>query len=71
MARDKFDPTWDESPADIILLTNSSKKNFILELPTGRYRLDAGRRMRTLRSIMKLPQVKALIDDGMLAVEPN
>jgi hypothetical protein len=61
--------TWQENPEDIIVLVNRTHNNFILELPAGRYRLDAGRRMRTLRSIMKVPQVKQLVDDGSFAVE--
>lgn len=63
--------TWQENPDDIITLVNRSGKNFILELPSGRIRLDAGRQMRTLRSIMKVQQVKQLVDQGSLAVEAN
>jgi hypothetical protein len=61
--------TWQENTDDIIIVVNRSRNNFILELPSGRYRLDAGRQMRTLRSIMKVQQVKQLIDQGSLAVE--
>jgi hypothetical protein len=61
--------TWQEDPAQIIVLVNRSKNNYILDLPSGRVRLDAGRRMRTLRSIMQIEQVKALVDQGNLAVE--
>jgi hypothetical protein len=61
--------TWQERPEDIILLRNRTQKNFILDLPTGRCRLDAGRRMRTLRSILNIPQVKQLFDQGELAIE--
>lgn len=61
--------TWQENPSDIITLVNRSANNYILELPTGRYRLDAGRRMRTLRTIMKVQQVKQLIDQGTLVIE--
>lgn len=69
MSQQPFGNTWQERPEDIILLRNRTQKNFILELPTGRYRLDAGRRMRTLRSILRLPQVKELFDKGELAIE--
>jgi hypothetical protein len=61
--------TWQENPDDIILIVNRSGNNYVLELPSGRYRLDAGRRMRTLRSIMKVQQVKQLVDQGTLTVE--
>lgn len=61
--------TWIEDPEDIIILTNRSKQNFILDLPAGRYRLDAGRRMRTLRSILKHESVMELVKAGQLAIE--
>lgn len=61
--------TWQENPDDIIVLANRSGKNYILELPAGRYRLDAGRRMRTLRSILNLREVKELLEQGTLVIE--
>lgn len=61
--------TWSENPDDIIMLVNRTNQNFILDLPAGRYRLDAGRRMRTLRSILKHQQIMALVEDGSLAIE--
>lgn len=64
----KLDLTWDPDPNDIIMLINTSSRNYILELPAGRYRLDAGRKMRTLRSILDIDQVKRLIDAGDVEV---
>lgn len=61
--------TWQDDPADIIMLKNQSSKNYILELPAGRFRLDAGRRMRTLRSITDVSQVKQLLNNGDLVIE--
>jgi hypothetical protein len=61
--------TWQDDPSTIIMLVNRTRNNYILELPTGRVRLDAGRRMRTLQSILKIQQVKELVDSGNLAVE--
>jgi len=61
--------TWQENPDDIIMLANRSKNNYMLDLPTGRCRLDAGRRMRTLRTILKIAQVKELLDQGSLVIE--
>ena len=61
--------TWQRNPADIIMLKNISSKNYILELPAGRFRLDAGRRMRTMRSITNVAQVKKLMDQGDLVIE--
>jgi hypothetical protein len=61
--------TWQETSDAVIVLINKTKHNFILDLPTGRYRLDAGRRMRTLRSILQIDQVQRLVSEGQLAVE--
>jgi len=61
--------TWQENKDDIIILANRSDSNFILELPAGRYRLDAGRRMRTLRSILGIGQIKELLQQGSLVIE--
>ncbi|MEZ4731919.1 MAG: hypothetical protein R3E79_32775 [Caldilineaceae bacterium] len=61
--------TWQENKDDIIILANRSRHNFILDLPAGRYRLDAGRRMRTLRSILNIAQVKELLNQGSLVIE--
>lgn len=69
MASKVTDNTWQENPDDIIVLANRSSKNFILELPAGRYRLDAGRRMRTLRSILNIREVKDLLEQGSLVIE--
>jgi hypothetical protein len=69
MAKRYADNTWQEDPAQVIVLVNRTNKNFILDMPSGRYRLDAGRSMKTLRSILDLPQVKDLVDHGDLTVE--
>ncbi len=61
--------TWQEDPDQFIFLANRTPNNYILELPSGRYRLDAGKRVRTVRSIMKIDQVKQLVDQGNLVVE--
>ncbi len=70
MAKRSYDDiTWLEDPKDVIVLTNRSGKNFILELPTGQYRLDNGRKMRTLRSILEIGQIQELVNAGQLEVE--
>ena len=71
MAKNAPSATWLENTDDIIVLTNRSKKNFILELPTGRCRLDAGRKLRTMRSILTIAGVQKLVDDGELTVEKS
>jgi hypothetical protein len=63
------DTPWMENKKNIIVLANPTSQNFILELPTGRYRLDAGRRMRTLRTILNIGQIRELVDAGQLVVE--
>ena len=68
-AKHNSDMTWIEQKEDIIVLKNLTSNNYILELPSGRFRLDGGRRMRTLRSILDLAQVKQLVSDGKLTVE--
>jgi hypothetical protein len=69
MARNQDHPFWMLDPEEVVTLVNRTSKNFILELPTGRCRLDAGRRIRTLRSIAHIPEVKNLLDRGELAFE--
>ncbi len=72
MAKRRYDDiTWLEDPKDVIVLVNQANKNYILDLPTGIYRLDAGRRMRTLRSILNIGQIQELISSGHLVVEEN
>lgn len=61
--------TWVEDERNMITLVNRTKNNYILELPAGRYRLDAGRSMLTLKSILEFDQIKRLVDEGSLAVE--
>jgi hypothetical protein len=65
----KRDPnTWQEDPADIIVLVNQTRNNYILNLPAGHYRLDAGRKMKTLKSILDIPGVRELVDQGHLVI---
>lgn len=69
MAGKEYDDlSWLKSKEDIITLENHSRTNYILDLPTGLYRLDSGRRMRTLRSILKIAQVQKLIDAGEIVI---
>lgn len=63
------DNTWQEDPDDIIILANNSGNNYVIDLPSGRCRLDAGRKMRTLRSIIDIPQVRDLVEEGILTIE--
>lgn len=61
--------TWQENPDDIIILANHSKNNYVIDMPSGRCRLDAGRKIRTLRSIIDIQQVRDLVEEGILTIE--
>lgn len=69
MTQTASNATWMLEKDQIILISNTSQQNFILELPTGRYRLDAGRQMRTVRSILDNAQVKQLVNNGQLVIQ--
>lgn len=69
MAQKADEATWLDVRHEKVTLVNRSKNNYILELPTGRYRLDAGRRMLTLKSILNYAPIQQLVDEGSLAVE--
>jgi hypothetical protein len=69
MSKNREQASWLEDRGEIILLANRSGRNYMLDLPSGRCRLDAGRRIRTLRSILQVVQVKELVDKGDLVVE--
>ncbi|MFN2202139.1 MAG: hypothetical protein ACK2UO_13085 [Caldilineaceae bacterium] len=68
MARKLEANTWQEDPANVITLVNKSGRNYILELPSGRVRLDAGRRIRTLKSILNVTGIRDLVNEGTLEV---
>ena len=69
MAGNPYDDlTWLENKDNVINFITQSRTNYILDLPTGLYRLDAGRRMRTLRSILEIDQIQKLVDAGELSV---
>lgn len=69
MAWENNGNTWQENPDDIIVLANHSDNNYIIEMPAGRCRLDAGRRLRTLRSVLEIEQVRDLVEEGLLTIE--
>jgi hypothetical protein len=68
MARKLEANTWQDDPADVITLVNKTSRNYILDLPSGRVRLDAGRRMRTLKSILDVAGIRDLVNEGSLEV---
>ena len=60
--------TWMQNKGELITLLNESSKNFILDMPTGRLRLDAGRSVKASASLAAEPRIKELIDKGELTV---
>ena len=60
-------PAW--KPDKIIRLVNNSGDNVHLHMDTGTYRLDAHRGMKFVATILDYPEVKALVDQGVLTWE--
>ena len=61
----KHDPiTW--HPADIVVVSNASSENLLLELSSGPLRLDSGRSLRLTASALQQPAIKALLDGGKI-----
>ncbi len=61
----KHDPiTW--HPSDVVVVTNASDENLLLELSSGPLRLDIGRSLRLTASALQQPAVKALLDGGKI-----
>jgi hypothetical protein len=60
--------TW--NPSDVIEVTNVSGENILLELDSGRLRLDAGRTLRLTDCALHVPQVTALVNTGQIKMQP-
>jgi hypothetical protein len=60
--------TW--KPTDVIEVTNASAENILLELDSGRLRLDAGRTLRLTASALDVPQLTALINARKIEAHP-
>ncbi len=59
--------TW--QPSEIYTVTNATRENFLLELESGRLRLDAGHSIRLTGDALQHPQVMELSKAGKLQVE--
>lgn len=57
---------WD--PEKAVVVRNTSTHNILLHLPTGDFRLDAGRSFRMTPDIVDVPQVKELVAAGQVEV---
>ena len=60
------DQDWD--PQGFVFVHNKTSQNILLDLPTGAFRLDAGRTFRMTPDIVDVPQVKDLIAQGQVEV---
>ncbi|MBM4456970.1 MAG: hypothetical protein FJ011_04240 [Chloroflexi bacterium] len=60
--------TW--NPSEVIEVTNTSAENVLLELDSGRLRLDAGRTLRLTASALEVSQLTALINAGKIKAHP-
>jgi hypothetical protein len=59
--------TW--MPDDVIVVTNTSDENILLDLYSGLLRLDAGRQVRLTASALAQHEVLALARAGKVQVE--
>lgn len=59
---------YDWDPQKWVIVHNKTANNILLDLPTGYFRLDAGRSFRMTQDIVGFPQVKQLIEAGQLEV---
>lgn len=59
---------YDWDPQKTVIVRNKSAHNILLDLPTGYFRLDAGRSFGMTRDIADLPQVKELVAAGQVEI---
>ena len=64
--RSALDHDWD--PQGFVFVHNKTRQNILLDLPTGAFRLDAGRSFRMTPDIAEVTQVKDLIAQGQVEV---
>ncbi len=57
-------------PKEVVEVTNLSSENFVLYLPSGMLRLDAGRTMRLTASATEDPELVKLANAGKVRVVP-
>ena len=64
--RSTMEYDWD--PQKFVLVRNKTGKNILLDLPTGDFRLDAGRSFRMTPDIADVLQVKDLVATGQIEI---
>jgi hypothetical protein len=57
---------WD--PQRLVTVRNKTDRNILLDLPTGHFRLDAGRSFRMTADIADVAQVKDLVAAGQVEI---
>ncbi|HNS02896.1 MAG TPA: hypothetical protein PKM78_11005 [Anaerolineae bacterium] len=57
---------WD--PEHFVTVRNKTAHNILLDLPTGYFRLDAGRTFRMMPDIAETAQVKDLVATGQVEI---
>ena len=61
-----LDHDWD--PQGFVFVHNKTSQNILLDLPTGAFRLDAGRSFRMTPDIKDVPQIKDLVAGGQIEI---
>ena len=64
--RSALDQDWD--PQGFVFVHNKTSQNILLDLPTGAFRLDAGRSFRMTPDIKDVPQIKNLVAAGQIEI---
>lgn len=59
---------YDWDPGKSVVVHNKTTHNILLVLPTGHFRLDAGRSFRMTPDIAEMPQVKDLVAAGQVEI---
>lgn len=62
----RLERDWD--PAKSVVVRNKTNHNILFDLPTGYFRLDAGRSIRMTSDIADVPQVKDLVAAGQVEI---
>ena len=61
-------PDHDWDPQGFVFVHNKTSQDILLDLPTGAFRLDAGRSFRMTPDIKDVPQVKNLVAAGQIEI---
>lgn len=62
----RLERDWD--PAKSVVVRNKTNHNILLNLPTGYFRLDAGRSFHMTPDIAEVPQMQDLVAAGQVEI---